>query len=441
MPDKAMAFYHTDGLVPTWKLAQRYIERGGRLATLPDIIDARLASKPGEAPWENYFTTLSAEYFGIGRDGRKIIIVAHGVGPMATLDGVMAAYKHEYGDKSRDKRGGRISAEEFRKLEAGEYGEVFTVGFNDYVGRYEYPFMGYLRFSEAATDPLLAARLGGEERAREYLEHHLACARQWHAEQAGIDPEDRYGLAEADSAAHVQFLNRRRRTHWLDRTNPYIVEVGDASNAAYKHMPLEEDMATAHLLSVSRLMSVHHERHESLAFDIHCHEWTNGCRLVGVPAGVQVKSIHPGWDPWRQMANHWRELMTPAAGSGLTGLHPLMKFGDSWFTMYPAAGHSTATGEPEFMVESMEQLGEPVEFITEIHGYYGFFRYDVRDLQGIAPPQANGFVMGEPELSGDNHHRALVTFYRITGDTSRRLRRRKDIENDYDTQMRLLSVV
>src|SRR3989344_1320951 len=120
----AMAFYHPDGLVAAWKQASRFAGDEGRIATLPDIIDARLATKPGSVPWERYFTTRSAEYVGKSRGGNRIIVVAHGVGPMATLDGVIETYKWHYSDKNRDRRGGRITEEEFHNLESGRYGPV-----------------------------------------------------------------------------------------------------------------------------------------------------------------------------------------------------------------------------------------------------------------------------------------------------------------------------
>ncbi|MEK7512280.1 MAG: hypothetical protein AAB575_04705, partial [Patescibacteria group bacterium] len=123
----AMAFYNPNGFVPAFKQAKAFAGKDGRVATLPDILEARLATKPGEYPWESYFTTMSAEYVGLSKAGNPIAIVAHGVGPMSTLDGVLVAYSHEFNDKERNQRGGRISQEEFLKLESGAYGEVTIV--------------------------------------------------------------------------------------------------------------------------------------------------------------------------------------------------------------------------------------------------------------------------------------------------------------------------
>ena len=58
---RSMAFYHQDGLPAAWKQAMRFAGKGGRLATMPDIVAARLATKPGDFPWESGdFKTLHA---------------------------------------------------------------------------------------------------------------------------------------------------------------------------------------------------------------------------------------------------------------------------------------------------------------------------------------------------------------------------------------------
>jgi hypothetical protein len=70
----AMAFYHDDGLPAAWKQAMKFAGQGGRLATMPDIIAARIETQPGDMPWETYFTTLTAEYYGISQRGVPILI-------------------------------------------------------------------------------------------------------------------------------------------------------------------------------------------------------------------------------------------------------------------------------------------------------------------------------------------------------------------------------
>jgi hypothetical protein len=126
----AMGFHHSDGFVPAWKQAIKFAGEHGRIGTMLDVVDARLAADINSFPWNTYFTTTSAEYFGYSKGGVRILIVAHGIGPMSTLEGILKAYSYEYKDKERNRRGGRIPQSEFQKLEDGFYGEVSVVEFD-----------------------------------------------------------------------------------------------------------------------------------------------------------------------------------------------------------------------------------------------------------------------------------------------------------------------
>ena len=174
----AMAFFHQDGLPAAWKQAMKFAGKDGRLATMPDIIATRLESKPGDPAWEMYYTTLTAEYLGLSKAGRKILIVAHGIGPMSTMDGAIKAYRYEFKDPERRHNGGRISQEEFWELESGKFGEVNIIDFDKYCKRYQYPFISHLRLSEAIDDEVVKARFGPQ--ALHYLQAHAEHARAWH---------------------------------------------------------------------------------------------------------------------------------------------------------------------------------------------------------------------------------------------------------------------
>lgn len=414
MPLPVMAFQHPDGLVPTWRQASKYAGTDGRIATLPDIIDARLATEPGKLPWERYFTTTSAEYIGYSKRGTQLLVVTHGVGSMASLDGIMETYKHEYADKSRNKRGGRISTQEFWRLLDGHYGEIFVVDLKGYMKRYRYPFLSILKASELLDDPVFHARVGGEQRAHRYIDLH--------ALHAGLD------LKTND-----------------DKRDPYIVKVGDASNCMYEHRSKPGDLPLAHVLSMSQLVHTHHDRWVSLSCDIYSHEWGNGCRFVAIPPGAGLTCIHPGWNAGTVLEKHWQQLMAPNDRRTPMTMRPLMQFAGQWFTMYQTRGHNLQTWEPEFLVTKLEPVGEPTRFETHIEGYYGFFRYDVQEVRPLAPSGANAFVMNEPTISyrqdGEMYHTAPVQFYRAEADVSRRLTRKKDLANDYDTMGRLEPVV
>jgi len=238
----AMGFYHEDGYVAAFKQASRFAGRKGTIGTMPDVTDSRLATKPGDLPWEAYYTTLSAEFLGKSKGGTQILIVAHGIGPMATLDGVLKAYSYHFNDKERNRRGGRISQKEFLELESGKYGDVGIVEFQPILKRYQYPFLEVLTLRQALDEPLLAARLG--PRCKEYLERHAGFAREWHSVQMLLHRENKYGLSN-----WKEHMKDRRTQHFLGSvpdSNPYIIEMGYPSNCSYTNHPPEDGLALAH---------------------------------------------------------------------------------------------------------------------------------------------------------------------------------------------------
>lgn len=443
----AMAFYHQDGLPSAWKYAAKFAGKGGCMATMPDIIAARLETKPGDDPWETYFTTLTAEYLGYGKEGNLLLIVAHGVGPMSTIDGICKAYSWEYKDKSRSHRGGRITAQEFLDLESGKFGEVSIIDVVDYCKRYEYPFIQVLRSSEALTDPVLKARFGPE--AEKYILAHTEHARVWHLEQAGIDPENKYNFPN-----HDQFLDHRCRQHLrcgAINSDPYILAVNGPPNCPYGGSPkygfrkIEEGYALAHLISTSRLAHLHHDGNESLVLDVGCHEWWNGVRLVGIQADGNIRSgLHRGPDAHNLLRKHWRDLLVPTKTLEDIGFRGLVQIGDQWFTQYPKKGESMDTWEPEYVVTSMEKVGKLVIFTTTLGGFHGFFRFGVNEVQFIAPPNANAYsFIGDPKIltkldGTPSKHGCKVQFYCITVDTSKRMIRTDSLAHDYDTLMKLV---
>ena len=434
---KVMGFYHEDGFVPAWKQATRFAKKSGRLGVLPDIVDARLTTGLGDVPWETYFTTLTAEYMGISKGGTRILIVAHGIGPMSTLDGILNAYGHEFKDKSRSRRGGRITSQEFLDLESGKFGEVEIIPIDLIMNRYKYPFLEILTTDQALWDPLLRARLG--PRAEDYIEHHASLAREWHMQQTGVDPENRFSLPDWE-----RHLDRRRALHaqmWQETSDPFIIKMGDAVNCSYEHVKLEDGMAFGHLLSIGALMHMCHEGKESLVCDVDCHEWWNGVRLLGIREGADLGSIHRGADVGELLVHNWRSLMRPVEGSVAIGFVRIFQFGGRMFTQYPKVGERMDTHKPEFLVTSIRHVGEPVQFRTTIGGYHGFFKYGIKEVETIAPPEANAYdLVGDISMTEDQkHHEAMIQFYRIEADTSQRLIREKDLANDFETLMQLVA--
>lgn len=409
---QAMAFYHQDGLVAAWKQARStaFMGKKGRIATLPDIVAARLGSYPGAAAWERYFTTLSAEYMGLSSDGGRILIVAHGIGPMSTLDGILKAYSYEYNDKARNHRGGRITEQQFRALEKGKFGPVAVIDLDKLLKRHKYPFLTQMTSSEALWEPLLEARLGPHY--GEYVERHARFSRDWH---------------KANDHGTILY--------------PFVIKMGDAANCGYVYHQPKEGLAMAHLLVIGGLTAVRssESRYPSLISDVDCHEWWNGVRLVGVRSGAEVKAIHPGiGNTFGLIKRHWRALLRTVKEPPVSGFHPIMKLDQgTWFTQCQKKGEGMDTYEPEFPVRRFECLGQPVRFISDILGYHGFYKYNIKTLRTIAPPEANSYyLVGEPRNiwgdDGPEKHCCYVQFCRSEVDYGQRLIRESQLANDAD---------
>ena len=431
----AMAFFHPDGLVPAWKLAASYAGKEGRIATLPDIVDARLGTNPSGVPWEIYFTTLSAEYFGKTRGGAPIIIVAHGIGPMATLDRILQVYSHEFKSQNRSQSGGRISQIDFDDLANGEWGEVEIIDFRKYCKKYKYPFIQILRSTEALEDPLLRARLG--PKTETFVRNYTEYVSRWHSKQAILVPEEKYGLKNSE-----EFLARRKQKH-LSRVkytgSAFIISLSGYSVSAYNEERIKKGVFLAHLLSIGQLTHTHHEGNESLVFDINCHDLSDGNRFVGIKSKGRITNIN--WGNYNLnwlLSKHWREFMKPISPEAdELSFTKIMKFGDSWFTEQKHKG--SFNGEPEFLVEKLTKIKSDV-FSVPIEGSGVFFHYDVRQVKNMAPYQANAYSFKDEIKTIGKRYSRVVHFYKIKANTSARMIRDNEIYNDYETTMELIKM-
>lgn len=416
---KVVGFFHSKGLVPAWNLAKKFAKEGGRIATLPDIIEAKLNSKPGNIAWENWFTTNTAEYYGLGKDGRKKFIVAHGVGPMSTLDGALKAYSHEYKDKSRNNRGGRISQQEFWNLESGKYGSVEILDFDGVIEDFtlngiDYPFSEILDLEQCLLNRLLKARLG--PKAEEFIKLHSKITSEW--------------LEDEKS----EFI-----------FDPGIIQMNNAQNCGYMYYPLEEGLAFGHLISIGRLTNViPYGKHSSLVTDIGCHEWGDGTKFIGIQKDAKMDKIDKCIDDHNLLKKNWKQLMLPVESPVYLGLvKRIITYNDQEFTEYPKDGDRMDTGEPEFLVLSKEPIGEPIDFKTTTGGTNWFFRYGIKEISILAPPESNSYIFIEEigTIYIDNtpsFHTNKIQFYRAQIDYSHRLIRASQLANDYDKMIELI---
>jgi hypothetical protein len=404
----AMRFSHENGMVPAWNLASDFSGQNGRIATLPDIADARIENDYMKPVWNTFYTTLSAEYVGIGKNGRLLLIVAHGIGPMSTIEGIQKAYSYSYKDVDRQKRGGRISQEEFLNLEAEMYGEVAIVDLEDYMQSYQYPFMQTLPEDSEELDSVVRARFG--IRYAEYIARCRLNSAMWIN-----DPRE-----GNDRRKNLQTLT---------------VEAGDIS---YFHEKPEEGLAFAHLLSVGGLSNVHHEHGISLMHDVTCHDWTDGTALAGIRETEKITNVHPGFNYRRAVKNpNSRKALMVKTDKvhSLNKMSTLSKIDDKvWFTQTQKIGVNMDTGILLYPVSSIVPIGESVTFRTKISGYQMFVRYGLSEVRSVAPENANAYCYINAEIIWENknpeYHEIQVQFYRIEADTSERIMREDEITRD-----------
>ena len=412
----ALAFPHDDGLVPAWRNAAAFAGPGGRIATLPDILAARAAAPAGGPAWSHWFTTASSEFYGTSPGGIAMIAVLHCTGPLAQEAGLLAAYAHEYRDRDRMRRGGRIDAATFHALLDGRHGPAATVELKPYLARREHPFGDPLTASEALDDPLFLARAGGPAIAAAYLAAH--------------DRLDRAARHDADGPeAPTVKLEQAGDMLYAAPLGPWR----PGEPAAYDPRAIEDGGVAAHLLSIGELARTATQAGIRLSCDISPHEWSHGARLVGLKPGWAPGPIHPGADYARAVAGAPELLWIPeSGGDGPTGFEVLVRAGGAWFTQYPKLGVTFDTGAPRHAVTRLDPVGDEQDVEVEVRGYHALLHYDRAEVSRRAPPGANAYhLLDSGTLAPDaRRHRLRVRFYRIASDRSRRLAREVEVQRD-----------
>ncbi len=118
------------GVLPALRRAKRYAGEKGRIATMPELVSARVHSVPGA--WDTWFTTSTSLYFGRSMLGNPIIIIAHGTGLLMYEEDCKQAYEYTAVCRNNQKYG-TIGRDEFYKLEAGRCGDVIVIDAKPYM--------------------------------------------------------------------------------------------------------------------------------------------------------------------------------------------------------------------------------------------------------------------------------------------------------------------
>lgn len=433
---KPKAFMCPNGIEDSWRAASFFAGPGGHVATLPEI--ARMRSRLGKNSnmWNRAYTSSSAEYYGLGGDGRPKLIVAHRVGPMSDYTGVMGAYVWRWGDKIRRHHGGRIPASDFLRLEAGGYGKVKIVdpGFFAEASDYE------LIKLKTVSAPISVLDI------QDYLDYCLVAGRgdvfdvALTAEEALHDPLLRMRLGKHGANYIIKNNELARKSCKCSR--PKVMTTSQSYNTSYVVLDLDERVwkpvstesgwAFAHLLDLSHLsFSSSREYGSGLFSHSYPHEYWYGARMVGIPEGALMKyGATEELDPYDMIRSDWERFMRPVSHE----VDPITPYrvellNGEWFTRYPKASPEEAcmdSGDLQHHVRSVRLVGTGRFDVDEMF----FLRYPLSKVRGIMPDGANAYeIVRVGSKGGDGITPVTVQFYEADVDTSRSLPRADELES------------
>lgn len=433
---KAKAFMCPNGVQDAWRAASFFAGPSGHVATLPDI--ARMRSKLGKNSnmWKRDYTSSSAEYYGLGGDGRQKLIVAHGVGPMSDYMGVMGAYIWWWGDKIRRHHGGRITASDFLRLEAGRYGKTKVIDSVYYAEASDY---------ELVKAGLFYAPISVLD-VQDYMDYCVAAGRDavfdvvLTAEEALRDPLLRMRLGK--HGANYIIKNNELARKACECPRPKIMTTSQSYGTSYVEMDWDERVwkpvstesgwAFAHLLDLSHLSFMNSREYGPGLFShSYPHEYRYGARMVGIPEGARMKyGATEDLDPYFMIRDDWERFMRPVSHE-VDPITPyrIERLNGEWFTHYPKASPEEAcmdSGDLQYRVRSVRPIGTGRFDVKEMF----FLRYPLSKVREIMPDGANAYeVVRVGSKGGDGVTPVTVQFYEADVDTSRSLPRADELES------------
>jgi hypothetical protein len=437
----AMSFCNLKDFASSFRAAERYAGPDGHLATMTDIIFGRIANNEKSIFWNSYFTTMSAEYYGLYKGEKPTIVVAHGIGPLSTLDGIEAAYRAGEGRSDRPDYG-QVSQDVFDNLVEGKYGEVkvvdveelftyynFILGLAYKNGKSNLPGLydnGYFTTRALAGDPLYLARVGNSDIALTYLNTHERVAQAYFRETKNI-----HGVLIEDNtpvyAAKMDWSYRAPYDHYDDVKKWYI------RKPAIDRLR-GKGFAYAHLLSIGQIIgtSLYVTRYDHLTFDIGTHGWTDGYRLMGMRDGscMNVKEFR-----FSQLkAKTPNSAIVNPNGETVPEFASLIEVNNKLFTEAPKEGCSADSGTAVFEVTTAKVLGDPVHINLTSENMF-VLRYDLDEVLAVRPDGANAYLCTAFDPRGQW---IVVQFYAIEVSQETRLIKEEELASDLDRLMKVI---
>jgi len=395
-------FFYQQNLCDALSFAQEVAKQiKGKIATLPDLISLRASSNLGDLIWERWITPLTTIYFGIYK-GKKLIVVAHHLGPLNTKERIEKWSKSGSNDKGStrlaygEKGLPKITYEEFKNLVEGNYGEVSVLDFEEYwFKNLDYTLLGnHIEKDYALEDVLLNALCGKDFKA--FVKKHFEISSKYALEKH----------KEPGSEQKILELKIKDVYGW-----PLFTE---------NHYDFPKKGALALFLTLGR-PSFWGNRDLSISTPIIMHDDLGSARFL-VINNPKDKFVEIEYSPGK----HYEKCLVKSyelisEGSCLT----LMRENGNLFVEYPKEGARMDTGEIKFLVTNSKKIGKPTFFKTRIN-HSPFLRYSIDEVREVMPPSANAYEIIGGVDPGDIVQ-VPVQFYHVEVDTSQRILRREEV--------------
>lgn len=402
---KGMMFFN-ENLADAFAIANKF--GNGRVATLPDVVDARLRADKNEPVWTQYVVTTTAEYIGKSRAGNPLLITAHGIGPLAD-------WSDHTNRRAVHCRGWapdlvEVSKEEFLKLESGGYGDVSVTELSGLNPHYE-----AVHAHSAMQDPRIVAALG--PRAHEYAQRHKDIAA---AEQGNTF------IFDVDSHKYAN----------IDR---FIANEG-----------IEGPFYGGSLLTVGQLVNTHHtvrrKNYVSPTSSLHAGFIDGAARMIGIRGEGRLGIVNAGIDAViNRLKAEGKPLMIPAQIPP-HGFYEISERNGQFFGVLSQYGGVAREDDAlTVRVLEMEQIPGPDSFKTTVPAYHGWIKYATSEVQKIAPPAANAYQTGEFKIIWEGNsptwHEAPISFYKVQVDRTQRLMEPSDARDDLSLVLTTAGIV
>lgn len=417
-PVSSRSFFNDLGFAQSWKTAQAFAGDIGCVATMKDIIQARVANDTDKEVWNRYYTTTSAEYIGLSKRGVPLAVITHGNGPLFKPDDWVKAYEQIDGFHPQDN--GYIDISSFHDLVDGKFGDVTIIDLSSYAPGGHRTFREYRTMDEAINDPWTLARMGGDlSMAAAYLQNTI----------------------DAGSAENPQGASDIVFRH--DLGHGALMLCGDdwKSICVHKNLSYGDGMlAAARLLSISQLSNTHgvdRQGKVALLTEIDHHGRTDGARFVGI-RGNAHSNIKEGSDV-SELASKWPEKITVRHTGEVGGkFEHLIEQGGKLYVQTRKQGCVMDSGYPLHHLKSAREIGEIVRVNFGEPASPFFFKYDNADVVRHAPEGANAFLTVSKHQDGRGQGVA-VQFYHIDADYETRILGRDEVYADIDLLVKLVA--